>query len=511
MKKILSAAIALILLLLTVVPAFAETGTANDYPVIVIGGRVKSTPIYSADGVQVNDTAVDTDFIVNAVKDCLPYLGRGILTGNYQPWIDKVMEFYAPIYADMIPDKNGEITDGSRPELLSGEGYINSGYYGFNDHFLYDWREDPYVTADALYRDIQLLKQKTGKEKVSIVGRCYGANVMTAYLDKYGIGDIDTLVYSVSAARGADAASSGFAGKFRLDGKYLELYTAGNELFGEPAIDELLNATLDYVDEFFGFNGMMGGLEFFVEKLFPIIAPTVLRASFGSYCSFWAMVSDPYYEEAKKLVFAGVEDEYAEFIEKIDRYHKIQRELPEVLERYREEGLNVAVITKYNSLLAPVIEQVNLQSDDTISLPTASFGATSADFGEMLSEDYVSTRDPAYISSDHIIDASTCLFPERTWFIKDVPHSLITPAIARLILDICHGGSEYTVDTGEYGRFLELDDINDVLVPLDDEPIKTKRNIFGRISDFFEKMVRFWRLLFRMFRSMFDKNPIVRF
>lgn len=47
-----------------------------------------------------------------------------------------------------------------------------------------------------------------------------------------------------------------------------------------------------------------------------------------------------------------------------------------------------------------------------------------------LGDDYVQARDVGHncLSEDGIIDASTCMLPENTWFIKNYGHAILITA-----------------------------------------------------------------------------------
>ena len=46
------------------------------------------------------------------------------------------------------------------------------------------------------------------------------------------------------------------------------------------------------------------------------VIPDVMRACYGTFPAYWAMVSADRFEEARDYIFAGVEDEYAGLIQK---------------------------------------------------------------------------------------------------------------------------------------------------------------------------------------------------
>ncbi|MCQ2463788.1 MAG: hypothetical protein MJ177_10400 [Clostridia bacterium] len=379
MKKAISVLLALIMVLSLAVPAFAAD-TANNYPVILIGGREESVPIYDTEGNRINDTDVSTEYVANAVMNCLPYLLIAERTGNYQPWIDKVMEYYAPVFEKMLPDENGEITDGSRPEMISDSSHCYPGYSGYDYVFKFDWRQDPYTQADLLHDNIQYIKGLKGADKVSLVGRCYAGVIIGAYLDKYGSEDLCSVVFNSCATLGAESAGCCFSNNIYFDTNAIEKYCEMEALTGIPELDEIILTTLKFINSSYietGKNGMLSKIE---RKLYTKIAPTLFQCSFGRFASFWGMVSTEYYDKAKAIIFNTDEarEKYAGLIEKIDRYHEFQLDFENKIAELEEQGVTFAAVANYNRVLAPVVKNPKLQSDDTVELYHASFGATAA-------------------------------------------------------------------------------------------------------------------------------------
>ena len=63
-------------------------------------------------------------------------------------------------------------------------------------------------------------------------------------------------------------------------------------------------------------------------------------------------------------------------------------------------------------------------NDYLIDTSLSSGGAVCADNGKTLPDGYVQQKDRRHdhISPDRRIDASTCMYPENTWFIRDMGH-----------------------------------------------------------------------------------------
>lgn len=86
------------------------------------------------------------------------------------------------------------------------------------------------------------------------------------------------------------------------------------------------------------------------------------------------------------------------------------------------------IVAGYNKQRTPLVESYMANSDATVDTKYASVGATVADLGSALPEGYVQKNETGvhdHLSKDGVIDASTCLLPENTWFIKDMLHCKI--------------------------------------------------------------------------------------
>ena len=86
-------------------------------------------------------------------------------------------------------------------------------------------------------------------------------------------------------------------------------------------------------------------------------------------------------------------------------------------------------------------------SDAIIDIDSTSLGATYAKAGEVLSEEYIATRDPKYISPDGSLDISTCLFPDNVWFFEGQHHEVgRNDVVLKLIAKLASGQINSTAD-----------------------------------------------------------------
>ena len=104
----------------------------------------------------------------------------------------------------------------------------------------------------------------------------------------------------------------------------------------------------------------------------------------------------------------------------------------------------------------------------------------------------------ALISPDKTVDASTCLFPEKTWFIKASGH-FETDGVTKELYDIfLFADEEITCDSGALSRFTIRDD-SFILVEDTTAPEGNKDN--GIIA----RMYRFITALFRTVALLIEK------
>ena len=125
----------------------------------------------------------------------------------------------------------------------------------------------------------------------------------------------------------------------------------------------------------------------------------------------------------------------------------------------------------------PFAKDSDILSDDTVSVKESGFGATVTKVNEKFSDEYISTaiadQKAKYISPDMQIDASTCLLPDTTWFIKDLYHTEFPGCVNGLVSDIVnHDG--FTVDSNpDYPQYLVYERSTGALVPMTSENLNT--------------------------------------
>ena len=157
-------------------------------------------------------------------------------------------------------------------------------------------------------------------------------------------------------------------------------------------------------------------------------------------------------------------------------------------------GTNVYLLAQYNWPSLPISDYVSKQnSDNLIDVEYASGGAVSADLGETFADDYVQQipSEYDYISPDRQIDASTCMFPEQTWFFRDMGHvDYPYGESTDFIMWLATSEKQLTVrDNPDYPQFMTYDYDNAKLLPLTEESVAP--TTADTIFDVLENITRF--------------------
>lgn len=447
MKKFVSVILSFVLLFgcLSVLSAGAENAAEKVPTIYIVGGnQVMRDP---ETGEQKWKITVPDGYIGEAAEDCIDDFLKAVVTGrkaDIETYKTKLLSWVAPLYADVICDENGvplnELTvcrdyNVDRPFELgdSIDDRIYNGYYPIRAYdFYYDWRADLFLAADELEHYIDMICEATGSEQVNLMGRCEGASLILAYLASYGSDRISRMMLYTPTSEEYMLASQTFAGKIEFSFPEISTWVDHNRYFSLDSLPidsnliELLDATLRLAAESrLGLS--QAALNRMYNRIFKSILPDILLASYATMPATWSMVSDEDFETAMSFVFGGKEAQYAGLIERIRTYHDTAGVVSDaLLTEAAENGVHIGVITKYGYPAMPLFEESALLTDGSCLIRYSSFGATASTYDGTLSDSYIVSRweagKSAYISPDKKIDASTCLFPDTTWFVGGIDH-----------------------------------------------------------------------------------------
>ncbi len=524
MKKLVAVMISICLLISTV--AIAGSGvatdkhTGSDIPVIYLTGTGAGIYEFNEDGstTMVFPVELSTEQITALVEENIDVFANAFFTQEWGEFCDVLYEIVTDLYGKFALDENGDprnnsgITWNWDPNSL-GDRRNSHGNYDIQSYtFWYDWRLDPYRIADNLHRYIEDVMAATGATEVALVGRCLGANVTAAYMDKYNAEHIRDYIAYCGAHNGADIVSKIFSGQMNLEADGIERFLYDRNLLGEGTLyNELLNSFVTVFNQTYGLDIACWAVNNVYEDIYLDIVPRILIESYASLPGYWSMVSPEDYEKAKEVVFYGADTEkYAKFISIIDNYHyNVATEIDKDFKNYEEMGVEVYNVTKYGYQAVPIsdAEYNNSISDDTVSVTNASNGAITAPVGKTFSKKYIEnaiTNDTfSYISPDRQIDASTALMPERTWFVKNLKHDNFPISLDLLFGEMIRN-NDYTVKSDpDYPQYMVFEEETGKVTPLAVENMNTESWVE---VTFFKALKTFFRLLGELIRQAINEK-----
>ncbi len=288
-------------------------------------------------------------------------------------------------------------------------------------YFGYDSLGDVVSTADRLYNYIHnVVLPQTGADQIKICPISLGGTVATYYLnahpEDYSL--IKKMVFVVPAIDGSNIIGDLLTNNLSVyeDSELYENLLVA--LLGETPLAYMLNIVLRILPSSVlkkALNGLVDGVVDVAARRTTIL---------------WALCPTEYYEEAKAIWLEG--DEYAVIREKVDSYMEARANFENNLFTLRDTGAELFDIACYDVPLFPLCKDYQTtNADRVIHAASPSMGATFADLGTTLGENYEAVGtycdDPTHnhLSPDGVVDATTGLLPCTTWYFKGQAHELL--------------------------------------------------------------------------------------
>lgn len=272
-------------------------------------------------------------------------------------------------------------------------------------------------SAKGLDEFIQFVKEETGSDKVNLLNVSLGGTVFTAYMDQFDASkDVNEIVSVVAVHDGTRILEDFYQREWNLTDEsiYKDLFPYIMSVEGDSAaLGYLINILLRILPR--------AELELLLTSAYDVIFENFLHNT----SQFWAMLpSDAYPELAEKYLS---DDEHAELRKSTDAFYQAQLNLEDNIRKFMAKGGQFNTICGYGlsfgeqeySFFATVECYDKVNSDGIIQLDSTSLGATAALPGEK-----VAAKDPKYLSPDGEVDASTCAFPDNTWFFENQHHEI---------------------------------------------------------------------------------------
>ena len=491
MKKIISFVLILCLALSACVTAFASESSSvlSPLPTIVIAGDAE--PIYydnDTKQLRVDDFGAmiggdgesgGASAVASALANIfIPMFAEGVAFNVWDDYYDAIEKEVGDLFDPIALDENGNPKgDSGISQKRVSENEYNmthdkknkSGKYAFSSYrFWYDWRLDPLEVAETLHDYIGKVKSVTGKDQVNIITRCLGTSVVFAYIEKYGTDDIHGWGIDGCTTNGSEFMSGALTGDFAVDGNAIARTIHDYEWKPDaPSWLPILSNTIAILENSGALNGVTNLLKRTIYSKIEkgVVSAIALGTVFTMPC-YWALISRDKYDTAMEYVFGPEGSEkrqtYAGLIEKIENYHeKVGLHLDEILLNAKDSDIKIGIISKYGYTIVPIIKDNDLVSDLFASVHSSSFGATTSRINQTLPKEYIEERISLgyanYISPDKQIDASTCLLPECTWFLKGAHHIDWTTGENELLMEVVSADEQLTTTTARQSRFSVYD------------------------------------------------------
>lgn len=477
MKKVISVLTAVLMLFTMMIPAFAAekegeaTESYDGMPVIIVRGidfagltyedGSKALSVNAGDITSILFKALISKFVFKqdeAIAEGIFEVAESVLSpiacDNNGNSVEEVSMVQYPGSMANYPEFAETLTDEGEMGIVKTaiEKYGAENTY----FFTYDWRKTPAELADELSSFVETAKSDSGKAQVNIICASMGGMVTTAYMYYYGTESINSAVYLSGAQNGTYVCGDALNGRILFDKDVII------ELVGSLTDNNIfLKIILTVFDAVGVLDYITGALNDFTAKYFDKANDIVLRDCMGTLCGFWSLCPDDDYDSAIETIFGGHEADYEVLLSKLEDTKEFVFSTEETLLNAKESGVKLSFVSNYNTGLVPVYERAYLNGDMVLETELTSNFATVAPLGKTLSEEYLANADSAYISPDKVIDASTALFKDNTWFVKDAPHVAADygTEFSNFTFTLLESEVQPTVDTfGEYPQFMIADD-----------------------------------------------------
>ncbi|MBQ7638806.1 MAG: hypothetical protein IJS90_07895 [Clostridia bacterium] len=497
-KKIFAVLLAAVLTLCVFGGAFTAFAAAPDYAVIYLRG---STDIYKYNSDGTKYTLYGNGDYLSAVMNNMSLL----LTGSYDAYAYRVLSIMKPAYDPFRPS----LEDGSVPgdthveNVWSRASIVRAKKSNCFEYFMDD-RLSPFVLADDLHDFINTVKDVTGKSKIFFYARCLGPVLLFTYLYKYerpnDYSDLKGVMLSFSTHEGMAISDAMFTGNVNITSAALDSWMDDQSVISvSGSAGSLIMFLMDNVVGGLGSGVSASTLNRYYGKLKYNLFKPLLKEYYALRLSYMACVNERF-DEMMGYLFSDEGDDvkYSYAISQMRAYHNnVYPVINDMLSEIKEQGKNVIIFADYGGQQYPVSEESEYLGDFRVGTKAQSIGATVSKVNGTLTRSYIESRKSkglgSYISADAKVDASTCRFPDNTFFVSNVNHTWTDKYKAAELKLIDRAGFDINYDSS-IPQFLFWDEDAGKLVPLsdvaphsdgsDDAPSQGSGGFFSRIIAF---------------------------
>lgn len=489
MKKLISLLLSVCILVSIAViaaPAAFAADDRIDIPLIYLEGQGHG--LYRNRGTEgqehIYPLEIPENYINEKVEQYLPVFAEAFFTQEWSEFCVALQDCLIPLFKDIKLGPDGKPMDNSgilwtwtKEELTDT---AVDGTYGIEDYiYRYDWRLDPWELAEELHRYIEDVMDVTSVREVAILGRCEGSSVVQAYLSRYNGEHIRECIFYTSASQGITLCNKAFTGELCLEPDGIERYVYDYELSDVEYIQDFIEAFVTMFNKTYGLDIASWAVNNVYKDIYLEIVPQIMIESFGTFPGYWSMVDAEHYDKAKETVFYGADlEKYAGLIQKIDNYHKnVRLKMDDNCRALNAKGIEFSNVAKYGYQMMPVSTDNDAVADNLCTLTASSMGATTCKVTEKFSDEYIENAKAngtfKYISPDLQVDASTCLFPDTTWIVKNLKHTEFPDDVHRLFAKIINTDGFTVFDSEEFPQYMYYDTETETISPLTTQNMTT--------------------------------------
>ncbi len=323
------------------------------------------------------------------------------------------------LVVEKYPYSVAECSEYEKEQIYNNVPLLDYAKQAGEDHlyyFAYNSFSNHLEIVNELYDFIQMVKKETGHDKVNIVPISMGGSVANGLLEYYPevMDDLNKVVYIVPALDGSTIVSDLLA----KDLTFLDKDFLFNG-FLETLMDEDEARMIEVIARIIPDEVLLKGLQAAVDTLVDEVACNIT--------TLWALSPSSYYPELSKELLS--DPSKAKIKEETEMYYQAQLNSDKNIQALVDKGVQVFNIVDYDVPLYCIGNTWNDDNaDGVIHLDSTSMGVKSAKVGETLPADYVqantycSNPDHNHISPDRVVDASTGLLPDTTFYFDAQNH-----------------------------------------------------------------------------------------
>ena len=346
---------------------------------------------------------IDTSFGINTSDN------NGQNTGNVKT--ERYLYPYSEFNDYEVESVNHHVPFELYPTELPKDHLYYFAYNSFGNHI---------DLVDELYEFIQMVKAQTGHDKVNLVPLSQGSTMVSAMLEYYPqvADELHKIFFVVPALNGSIIIGDVFNDRVNfLNRDYLY-----NGFFDELGLlDEFTARLIEIALRILPDEVMMKTV---AEGVRHLVEGVMTKST-----AMWTLCPPEDYPSAAQKYLSS--PERANIKAQTDKYYQVQLHHRDNIQKLVDHGVQVFDVVEYNWPVINVCERWNTMNGDYIIHTTStSMGATFANVGETLPEGYVQQNTHCtdlthnHISPERIVDASTGLLPDTTFYFNGNRHDL---------------------------------------------------------------------------------------